>query len=512
MDQPPQGRGDRLSLAVVFLLSRRCNLQCTYCNVDAGPRVRGGLDPVAFEAWVASLAGLGNLDIGVQLHGGEPLMVQPPAEAYAAIARNAVVPFASARIGAVSLVTNGLLLDRERARSLRHGGINVVVSIDGPPDVHDRCRRTADGRGSHAGAVAAMGALREEQMSPGVIAVVSRPGDVAAAFDYLMADGVRRFRINPVRPEGRGADGEGVAASWVRAMAEQHAEMAERIAGHNASHPTDSVYEENVQILTARAAGRPARRPATDWTVLVDETGALWSHPGGRGVGHMQLLDGRPSTERVAHALGLARPPTGPGGRRGQLLARRRATYRPCPSCTDPDGCAEFRPVLRRDPCRDLDPECRWRTELARRLEEWWRADPARAELVIRPAEPLGRTGGKDTEPAATPAPMPTGLTPLVRALVGDVRASPSGRLFVGDYAAWVGRLSESPEPTQATDLVQLVGVAGWYAAQGGDAAGVGRSLAQLARVGLAPMVRARSAGRPPAGARAGEGAGDHLA
>ena len=48
-----------LHLAVVFLVSLRCNLECSYCNVDAGPHgFRAVLDLEIFEKWLEAFASL----------------------------------------------------------------------------------------------------------------------------------------------------------------------------------------------------------------------------------------------------------------------------------------------------------------------------------------------------------------------------------------------------------------------------------------------------------------------
>ena len=51
--------------------------------------------------------------------------------------------------GCFTVTTNGLLLDDEVADFLIKENINVIISIDGRPEVHDLMRSRVDGKGSY---------------------------------------------------------------------------------------------------------------------------------------------------------------------------------------------------------------------------------------------------------------------------------------------------------------------------------------------------------------------------
>jgi len=483
----------RLTLAAVFLLSRQCNLRCDYCNVEAEPTARDQLDPRLFEAWVSSFAALPDVDIGIQLHGGEPLMVDPPVEAYAAIARNAVAPALGARMGTISLVTNGTLLDERRAQSLERAGLSVAVSIDGSQATHDRFRRTASGQGSHARAVKALDVLRATGLTPRVIAVVTQPDDVLEAFDFFMSQQVSRFRINPMRLEGRGASvrSEDVANTMV-ALAEQQFLLARRLAAHNRVG-ADQIYEENVHLLMSRIMGiGPPPSSRASWTLLVDEHGDLWSHPGGRGIDRMRLSHGeRPTVETVARALGLESPTVTGETRARQLRARRIATFAPCVGCADPNWCDEFRPLAGPTPEAPIAPDCRWRIELTRLLQAWRDNSPDDAASVVRPAHGTRCSTGPAIRSRSVEdgARCHTGsVTPTVQAILDDVVWS-GGRAHIRAYADWVARLHELSPPDHEETFVQLAAIARDLSLEK-DSLPVARSLAQLARLGLLGLVQ----------------------
>ena len=105
-------------------------------------------------------------------------------------------------------------------------------------------------------------ALRSVDPDPGVIAVISEPSDVAETVRFFMSEGLSRMRINPVRPEGRGATVRGADDSaHMLALADAYFDAAKILAAHNrrTEQPT---YEENIAGLTGSADRRrhPAQR------------------------------------------------------------------------------------------------------------------------------------------------------------------------------------------------------------------------------------------------------------
>jgi uncharacterized protein len=138
-----------------------CNLRCTYCfQQDTGERPEV-ISPDVVEALFAHLRRQfsGEWDrLYVTLFGGEPLM--PNARQMSAIEHI----IAKCRAGGLPLavVTNGVSLV-EYLPLLRAAAVQEIqVTVDGPPEVHDRRRPGKDGRGTFlrimagvAGAVAA---------------------------------------------------------------------------------------------------------------------------------------------------------------------------------------------------------------------------------------------------------------------------------------------------------------------------------------------------------------------
>ncbi|MCC6888045.1 MAG: radical SAM protein [Hyphomicrobiales bacterium] len=120
---------------VALNLTRRCNLGCAHCYLDAGVLRSGAPGELATDEVFALLADIASLsnETMVVLTGGEPLL-RPDLEA---IARRA------ADLGLMVVVgTNGMLLLPRRVAALQAAGVRAVgISLDSlDPGHHDRFR------------------------------------------------------------------------------------------------------------------------------------------------------------------------------------------------------------------------------------------------------------------------------------------------------------------------------------------------------------------------------------
>lgn len=96
---------------------------------------------------------------------------------------------------------------RTAGSQLRSYRVEVYVSLDGPPDVHDPVRLYPSGRGSHAEVQASLSLLRTYGYSPRILAVIGRhnvaqPQRLLAHLEEL---GVEAVRFNPILRTGRAA-------------------------------------------------------------------------------------------------------------------------------------------------------------------------------------------------------------------------------------------------------------------------------------------------------------------
>ncbi len=120
---------------VALNLTRRCNLQCAHCYLDAGVRHAGDADELTtgkVRDLLDQIAALGD-ETMIVLTGGEPLL-RPDLPEIAAHASG---------LGLMTVVgTNGMLLTERRVEALTAAGVAAVgISLDSlDPDHHDRFR------------------------------------------------------------------------------------------------------------------------------------------------------------------------------------------------------------------------------------------------------------------------------------------------------------------------------------------------------------------------------------
>lgn len=120
---------------VALNLTRRCNLDCAHCYLDAGTRQDGAvdeLDTTQVRGLIDQIARLSN-ETMIVLTGGEPLLRPDIYD----IARHSVGHGLMTVVG-----TNGVLLTDERISALKQAGAMAVgVSLDSlDPEFHDRFR------------------------------------------------------------------------------------------------------------------------------------------------------------------------------------------------------------------------------------------------------------------------------------------------------------------------------------------------------------------------------------
>jgi radical SAM protein with 4Fe4S-binding SPASM domain len=137
---------------VSWNLTRRCNLACGHCYLDAVQRKCEAPGELSSEEALRVVDGIAEAAPGAMLvlTGGEPLLRQDLCALVGQGAAKGLLPV----IG-----TNGVLLNGKRAHELKAAGAaGVGVSLDSAaPDFHDRLRGKP---GAWAGAVAGMRAAR----------------------------------------------------------------------------------------------------------------------------------------------------------------------------------------------------------------------------------------------------------------------------------------------------------------------------------------------------------------
>jgi uncharacterized protein len=141
----------QLVKALCLHVAHTCNMTCDYCFASQG-KYQGerGLMSLevgrkAIDFLLSSSGSVHNLE--VDFFGGEPLMNWGMVKNLVAYARGQEERWN--KKFRFTLTTNGLLLDEEVMDFCNREMHNVVLSLDGRKEIHDRLRRTTDGEDSY---------------------------------------------------------------------------------------------------------------------------------------------------------------------------------------------------------------------------------------------------------------------------------------------------------------------------------------------------------------------------
>ncbi len=136
--------------ALCLHVAHTCNLNCSYCFASQG-KYHGERAVMSFEVGKQALDFLiarsgSRRNLEVDFFGGEPLMNFEVVKRLVEYARS--VEKAYGKNFRFTLTTNGLLIDDEVIDFANRECSNVVLSLDGRKEIHDRFRVDYAGRGS----------------------------------------------------------------------------------------------------------------------------------------------------------------------------------------------------------------------------------------------------------------------------------------------------------------------------------------------------------------------------
>ncbi len=192
--------------ALCLHIAHDCNLACRYCFAEEG-EYHGRREMMSFEVGKKALdflvANSGNrVNLEVDFFGGEPLMNWNVVKELVAYGRSLEEPFH--KKFRFTLTTNGVLLNDEVLEFLNREMSNVVLSIDGRPEVHDRMRPFRGGQGSYEGIVSKFQKVAESrnQMNYYVRGTFTHHNtDFARDVLHLADLGFKQISVEPVVAE-----------------------------------------------------------------------------------------------------------------------------------------------------------------------------------------------------------------------------------------------------------------------------------------------------------------------
>ena len=136
--------------ALCLNIAHTCNLNCEYCFASQG-KYKGERAVMSFEVgkraldWLIENSG-SRKNLEVDFFGGEPLMNFEVVKRLVAYARS--IEKEKGKNFRFTLTTNGLLIDDDVIEFANKEMSNVVLSLDGRKEIHDRFRVDYNGNGS----------------------------------------------------------------------------------------------------------------------------------------------------------------------------------------------------------------------------------------------------------------------------------------------------------------------------------------------------------------------------
>ena len=136
--------------ALCLHVAHTCNLNCAYCFASQG-KYHGERAVMSFEVGKQALDFLvahsgSRHNLEVDFFGGEPLMNFEVVKQLVAYARS--IEKEKGKHFRFTLTTNGMLIDDDVIDFANREMSNVVLSLDGRKEIHDRCRVDYAGNGS----------------------------------------------------------------------------------------------------------------------------------------------------------------------------------------------------------------------------------------------------------------------------------------------------------------------------------------------------------------------------
>lgn len=144
-------RRDPVVKALCLHIAHDCNLKCKYCFAEEG-EYHGKRELMSLEVGKKAIdflikASGKRKNLEVDFFGGEPLMNFDVVKGIVEYARS--IEKDNGKNFRFTITTNGILLNDEIMEYINENMHNVVLSIDGRKEVHDRMRPRAGGQGSY---------------------------------------------------------------------------------------------------------------------------------------------------------------------------------------------------------------------------------------------------------------------------------------------------------------------------------------------------------------------------
>ncbi|WPB76883.1 radical SAM protein [Archangium violaceum] len=305
----------------IVVLSRRCNLNCTYCHMNpvavSEDVKRFDMQPETLAAVIRFALSTPSNVITFEFQGGEPFLNFEGMRYFVEEARRQNQAVGKAL--RFSVVSNLMLVKDEHLEYCRAQGITVSYTLNGPQDVHDRYRVSRSGAGSFKVVMQRLKYFQEKfpgvlSSSPLCVVDADNAGDLLRTIDFYHAQGFKGVAILKLKHLGNAVK-DGLQFD-INVFLKHYIEALDYLYEKN-RRENENYSERLVRVILAKILGK------------IDVGYMDWRNPGGDFSGAITYdYDGEilPSDEarsqREAFALGNVHTVT------YDELIRRRDTFR----------------------------------------------------------------------------------------------------------------------------------------------------------------------------------------
>ncbi|MDR1028511.1 MAG: thioether cross-link-forming SCIFF peptide maturase, partial [Clostridiales Family XIII bacterium] len=204
-DASPERRGAVIK-AMCLHAAHDCNMRCAYCFGDEGS-FSGSRSLLSEETGRRAIDFLlehsgGRRNLEIDFFGGEPLMNFAVVQALVRYGREREKD--CGKYIRFTVTTNGLLLDEEKEGFINEHMDNVILSIDGRPEVNDRVRKTPSGEGTYRRVIGNFERFRESRRDRYYVrgTFTAKNKDFSEDVKHLADRGFTRISVEPVVLDG----------------------------------------------------------------------------------------------------------------------------------------------------------------------------------------------------------------------------------------------------------------------------------------------------------------------
>ncbi len=171
--------------------TRKCNLACLHCYSYSSPNMKEMLDIEALKRFleIAFENGYNNISVS----GGEPFLYSHLEE---------MLKFSRSLGYQNTMASNGMLLNSERNQRILEFVDLIAISLDGPPELHDKIRGQ---KGAFEKTMKGVEVLKRHEKAFGFIHTITPESWQSLIWiaDFAFENGGKLFQLHPLEMQGR---------------------------------------------------------------------------------------------------------------------------------------------------------------------------------------------------------------------------------------------------------------------------------------------------------------------